>query len=50
MPLPQDPSDSAAQRQESARDLLREGVIEEHRNGLVYVAWFEYGFIAATCS
>ena len=47
VPLPQDPSDSAAQRREPARDLLREGLIEAHRNGLLYVAWFEYGFMAA---
>lgn len=29
------------------RDLLEETMIEAHRNGLVYVGWFEYGFMAA---
>jgi uncharacterized lipoprotein YddW (UPF0748 family) len=29
------------------RDLLEETMIEAHRNGLVYIAWFEYGFMAA---
>lgn len=29
------------------RDLLQETLIEAHRNGLHYVAWFEYGFMAA---
>jgi uncharacterized lipoprotein YddW (UPF0748 family) len=29
------------------RDLLEETMIQAHRNGLVYVAWFEYGFMAA---
>lgn len=31
----------------ASRDLLQESLIEAHRNGLVYVAWFEYGFMAA---
>ncbi|MBL8518619.1 MAG: family 10 glycosylhydrolase [Betaproteobacteria bacterium] len=39
-----DPSDGAGR---PARDLLEESVIEAHRNGLVAVAWFEYGFMAA---
>jgi uncharacterized lipoprotein YddW (UPF0748 family) len=30
-----------------ARDLLRETLTEAHRNGLHYIAWFEYGFMAA---
>lgn len=30
-----------------ARDLLGETLIEAHRNGLLYIAWFEYGFMAA---
>lgn len=30
-----------------ARDLLEETLIEAHRNGLLYIAWFEYGFMAA---
>ncbi|MBL8059249.1 MAG: family 10 glycosylhydrolase [Chthonomonas sp.] len=29
------------------RDLLQETLIEAHRNQLTYIAWFEYGFIAA---
>ena len=43
----QDLSDSPAQPRPPARDLLRETLIEAHRNGLVYLAWFEYGFMAA---
>ena len=30
------------------RDLLEETMIEAHRNQMVYVAWFEYGFMAAS--
>lgn len=30
-----------------ARDLLQETLIEAHRNQLIYIAWFEYGFMAA---
>lgn len=30
------------------RDLLEETMIEAHRNQLVYVAWFEYGFMASS--
>ena len=41
----QDPSDSPGPR--PARDLLEEALIEAHRQGLVCVAWFEYGFMAA---
>jgi hypothetical protein len=40
----QDPSDTEPT---PARDLLQETVIEAHRNGLLCVAWFEYGFMAA---
>ena len=29
------------------RDLIQETLIEAHRNGLIFIAWFEYGFIAA---
>ncbi|MCY7389763.1 MAG: family 10 glycosylhydrolase [Burkholderiales bacterium] len=29
------------------RDLMQETLIEAHRNGLIYIAWFEYGFMAA---
>jgi uncharacterized lipoprotein YddW (UPF0748 family) len=41
----QDPSDPPGPA--PARDLLQETVIEAHRNGLLHVAWFEYGFMAA---
>ena len=42
-----DPSDTEAQRRTPARDLLAEATTEAHRNGLVAIAWFEYGFMAA---
>lgn len=42
-----DPSDTAAQRRAPARDLLLEATTEAHRNGLIAIAWFEYGFMAA---
>jgi uncharacterized lipoprotein YddW (UPF0748 family) len=29
------------------RDLLQETLIQAHRNQMVYIAWFEYGFMAA---
>ena len=29
------------------RDLLQETLIQAHRNGMIYIAWFEYGFMAA---
>lgn len=29
------------------RDLLQETLIEAHRNQLIYIGWFEYGFMAA---
>ena len=29
------------------RDLLQETLIEAHRNQMLYIAWFEYGFMAA---
>jgi uncharacterized lipoprotein YddW (UPF0748 family) len=29
------------------RDLLQETLIEAHRNRLIHIAWFEYGFMAA---
>ncbi len=45
----QDPSDRLAGAQ-PARDLLQETLIEAHRNGLVHIAWFEYGFMAAHAS
>ncbi len=34
-------------RRRDQRDLLQEMLIESHRNGLVAIAWFEYGFMAA---
>ena len=43
----QDPSDSAEQTKNAPRDLLQETLIEAHRNGLITIAWFEYGFMAA---
>lgn len=41
----QDPSDRAGIA--PPRDLLFETLTEAHRNGLVHIAWFEYGFMAA---
>ncbi|MEM7681323.1 MAG: family 10 glycosylhydrolase [Planctomycetota bacterium] len=32
---------------ELQRDLVEETLIEAHRNQLIYIAWFEYGFMAA---
>jgi uncharacterized lipoprotein YddW (UPF0748 family) len=29
------------------RDLLQEGIIQAHRQGLLVIGWFEYGFMAA---
>lgn len=43
--LKQDPGDPAGGAE--ARDLLQECVIEAHRHGLLCIAWFEYGFMAA---
>jgi hypothetical protein len=43
--MKQDPSEKSAAG--PARDLLQETVIEAHRNGLMAIAWFEYGFMAA---
>jgi len=45
--MPQDPSDTPERLKAPARDLLEETLIEAHRNGLIYNAWFEYGFMAA---
>ncbi len=45
--MPQDPGDPAEAAARPARDLLDETLIEAHRNGLLYLAWFEYGFMAA---
>jgi uncharacterized lipoprotein YddW (UPF0748 family) len=41
----QDPSDAVSKT--PPRDLLQETAIAAHRNGLHYIAWFEYGFMAA---
>ncbi|MEL7473780.1 MAG: family 10 glycosylhydrolase [Planctomycetota bacterium] len=43
--IKQDPGDPDGPVE--ARDLLQECVIEAHRNGLMCIAWFEYGFMAA---
>lgn len=45
--MPADPSDAPGQLARPGRDLLQETLIEAHRNGLIYIAWFEYGFMAA---
>lgn len=45
--VPQDPSDRPEALRAPGRDLLEETLIEAHRQGLLYVAWFEYGFMAA---
>lgn len=42
-----DPSDDPAKIAQPGRDLLGETLIAAHRNGLAYIAWFEYGFMAA---
>jgi uncharacterized lipoprotein YddW (UPF0748 family) len=43
VPFKVNPSPSGAIQ----RDLLSETLIAAHRNQLIYVAWFEYGFMAA---
>ena len=45
--MPQDPGDKPEAAAAPGRDLLGETLIEAHRNGLIYVGWFEYGFMAA---
>lgn len=45
--MPQDPSDTPEALAKPPRDLLQETLTEAHRNGLIYIAWFEYGFMAA---
>ena len=45
--IPADPSDAPERYKEPGRDLLQETLIQAHRNGLIYIAWFEYGFMAA---
>ncbi|MCC5823909.1 MAG: family 10 glycosylhydrolase [Phycisphaerales bacterium] len=43
--IKQDPGDP--DKPIEARDLLGETTIEAHRNGLLMIGWFEYGFMAA---
>ncbi len=45
--MPADPSDPPDRYASQGRDLLQETLIQAHRNGLIYIAWFEYGFMAA---
>lgn len=45
--MKQDPSDEPGAVDAPGRDLLRETLTEAHANGLFYIAWFEYGFMAA---
>ncbi len=45
--LLQDPGDAPQSVSRASRDLLQETLIAAHRHGLIYVAWFEYGFMAA---
>jgi uncharacterized lipoprotein YddW (UPF0748 family) len=45
--IEQDPSRTPGAPPRPPRDLLGEAVTEAHRNGLLCVAWFEYGFMAA---
>lgn len=42
-----DPSDSAEQAKAAGRDLVAETLAEARKNDLTYIAWFEYGFMAA---
>jgi uncharacterized lipoprotein YddW (UPF0748 family) len=42
-----DPADAPDQAAPPGRDVFEEALIEAHRNGLIVVAWFEYGFMAA---
>lgn len=32
---------------DAGRDLVQEALTQAHRNGLLYISWFEYGFMAA---
>jgi hypothetical protein len=36
-----------AQSPKKSPDLLEQSLIQAHRQGLIYIAWFEYGFMAA---
>lgn len=42
-----DPVDPIRGKSSLKRDLTAEMLIEAHRNGLIAIAWFEYGFMAA---
>ncbi|MCX5690766.1 MAG: family 10 glycosylhydrolase, partial [Planctomycetota bacterium] len=45
--MKQDPGDDASKSAGPGRDLLAETLREAHKNNLTYIAWFEYGFMAA---
>lgn len=45
--MPQDPSDPAETTRAAPRDLVQETLTAAHAEGLIYIAWFEYGFMAA---
>jgi uncharacterized lipoprotein YddW (UPF0748 family) len=45
--MPQDPSDTPEALKRPPRDLLGETLAEAKKNNLRYIAWFEYGFMAA---
>lgn len=46
-PMPRPPMAKSAPPKKEFRDLLGEAVLEAHRNGLIAIAWFEGGFLAA---
>lgn len=45
--MPQDPSDTPESLRTPPRDLLAETLAAAHANGLICIAWFEYGFMAS---
>lgn len=45
--IAQDPGVRLDLRPQNPRDLVQETLIEAHRNGLIYISWFEYGFMAS---
>lgn len=45
--MAQDPGDDATKSASPGRDLLGETLLEARKNHLTYIAWFEYGFMAA---
>ncbi|MBL9002358.1 MAG: family 10 glycosylhydrolase [Phycisphaerae bacterium] len=45
--MKQDPSDDPTRVEQAGRDLVAETLREARANGLRYIAWFEYGFMAA---